>query len=96
MSREQTLFAHSRAGCMVSGKMTPRRVADVLRLRRDTIGLSLSLTMGEQSLEKKMGCSSASRASRVAKKAVVRLAVRKGILMRNMEERLVASGQPVS
>ena len=51
--------------------------------------------MGEQSLEKKMGSSSASQASRVGKNIVVRFVVRKGILMRNIEERLVASGQPV-
>ena len=55
----------------------------------------LSLAMGEQSL-KKMGFSWASWTSRMAKSIVVRFVVRKGNLMKNMEERLMASGHPVS
>ena len=55
----------------------------------------LSLSMGEQSL-KKMGFSWASWTSRMAKSIVVRFVVRKGNLMKNMEERLIASGHPVS
>ena len=55
----------------------------------------LSLAMGEQSL-KKMGFSWASWTSRMAKSIVVRFVVRKSNLMKNMEERLMASGHPVS
>ena len=51
--------------------------------------------MSERSL-KKMGFSWASWTSRVAKSIVVRFVVRKGSLMKNMEERLMTSGHPVS
>ena len=61
-----------------------------------TISLDrLPLAMGEQSL-KKMGFGWASWTSRMAKSIVVRFVVRKGNLMKNMEERLMASSHPVS
>ena len=81
---------------MVRCKMTQGRVTGVSCLLDLAISLDrLSLAMGEQSL-KKMGFSWASWTSRMAKSIVVRFVVRKGNLMKNMEERLMASGHPVS
>ena len=77
---------------MVRCKMTQGRVTEVSCLLDLAISLDrLSLTMGEQSL-KKMGFSWASWTSRMAESIVVRFVVRKGNLMKNMEERLMASG----
>ena len=74
----------------------PGRVTEVSCLLNLTIGLRLTLAnMSEQSL-KKMGFSWASWTSRMAKSIVVRFVVRKGNLMKNMEETLMASGHPVS
>ena len=61
-----------------------------------TISLRLSLAISEEQSLKKMGFSWASWTSRMAKSIVVRFVVRKGNLMKNMEERLMASGHPVS
>ena len=80
---------------MVRCKMTQGRVTEVLCLLDLTISLRLSLAMSEQSL-KKMGFRWASWTSRMAKSIVVRFVVREGNLMKNMEERLMASGHPVS
>ena len=82
---------------MVRCKMTQGRVTEVPCpcLLDLTISLRLSLAMSEQSL-KKMGFSWASWTSRMAKSIVVRFVVRKGNLLKNMEERLMASGHPVS
>ena len=81
---------------MVRCKMNQGRVTGVSCLLDLAISLDrLSLSMGEQSL-KKMGFSWASWTSRMAKSIVVRFVVRKGNLMKNMEERLMASGHPVS
>ena len=90
------MLTPSRAGCMVRCKMTQgRAVTEVPCLLDIIISLRLSLAMSEQSL-KKMGFSWASWTSRMAKSIVVRFFVRKGNLMKNMEERLMASGHPVS
>ena len=75
--------------------MTQGRVTEVPCLLDLTISLRLSLAMSEQSL-KKMGFSWASWISRMAKSIVVRFVVRKGNLMKNMEERPMANGHPVS
>ena len=76
---------------MVRCKMTQGRVTGVSCLLDLAISLDrLSLAMGEQSL-KKMGFSWASRTSRMANSIVVRFVIRKGNLMKNMEERLLAS-----
>ena len=96
MARQESLLTRSRAGCMVRCKMTQGRDTGVSCLLDLAISLDrLSLSMGEQSL-KKMGFSWASWASRMAKSIVVRFVVRKGNLMKNMAERLMASGHPVS
>ena len=96
MTRQESLLTSSRAGCMVRCKMTQGRVTEVPCLLDLTISLwPLSLAMSEQSLNK-MGFSWASWTSRMAKSIVVRFFVRKGNLMKNMEERLMASGHPVS
>ena len=77
-------------------QMTKGRVTEVPCLLDVTISLRpLSLAMSEQSL-KKMGFSWFGRTSRMAKSIVVRFVVRKGNLMKNMEERLIASGHSVS
>ena len=81
---------------MVRCKMTQGRVTEVSCLLDLAISLDqLSLAMGEQSL-KKMGFSWASWTNRMAKRIVVRFVVRKGNLMKHMDERLMASGHPVS
>ena len=81
---------------MVRCKMSQGRVTEGPCLLDLTIGLRLTLAnMSEQSL-KKMGFSWASWTSRMAKSIVVRFVVRKGNLMKNMEERLMANGHPVS
>ena len=96
MARQESLLTRSRADCMVRCKMTQGRVTEVSCLLDFAISLDrLSLAMGKQSLQK-MGFSWASWTSRMAKSIVVRFVVRKGNLMKNMEERLMASGHPVS
>ena len=84
---------------MVRCKMTQGRVTEVSCLLDLAISLDqLSLAMGEQSF-KKMGFSWASWTSswtRMATSIVVRFVVRKGNLMKHMDERLMASGHPVS
>ena len=96
MARQESLLTRSRAGCMVRCKMTQGRITEVSCLLDLAISLDrLSLAMGEQSL-KKMGFSWDSSTSRMTKSIVVRFVVRKGNLMKNMEERLMASGHPVS
>ena len=96
MARQESLLTRSRAGCMVRCKMTQGRVTEVSCLLDLTISLRpLSLAMSEHSL-KNMGFSWFSCTSRMAKSIVVRFVVRKGNLMKNMEERLMASGHPVS
>ena len=96
MARQESLLTRSRAGCMVRCKMIQGRVTEVSCLLDLTIGLRLTLAnMSEQSL-KKMGFSRASWTSRMAKSIVVMFVVRKCNLMKNMEERLTASGHPVS
>ena len=81
---------------MVRCKMTQGRVTEVPCLLDLTIGPRLTLpNMSEQSL-KKMGFSWASWTSRMAKSIVAKFVVREGNLMKNMEERLIASGHPVS
>ena len=96
MTRQESLLTRSRAGCMVRCEMTQGRVTEVPCLLDLIIGLRLTLAnMSEQSL-KKMGFSWASWTSRMAKSIVVRFVVRKGNLMKNMKERLMASGHPVS
>ena len=95
MARLKSLLTRSRAGCMVGCKMTQGRVTEVPCLLDLTISLRLSLAMSEQSL-KTIGISWASWTSRMAKSIVVRFVVRKGNLRKNMEERLMASGHPVS
>ena len=96
MARQESLLTRSRAGCMVRCKMTQGRVTEVPCLLDLTIGLRSTLAnKSEQSL-KKIGFSWASWASRMAKSIVVRLVVRKGNLMKNMEEaaiRPLADGQ---
>ena len=95
MARQEGMLTRSRAGCMVRCKMTQGRVTEVSCLLDLAISLDrLSLAMGEQSL-KKMAFSY-SWTSRMAKSIVVRFVVRNGNLMKNMEERLMASGPPVS
>ena len=95
MARQESLVTRSRAGCMIRCKMTQGRVTEMSCLLDLTISLRLSLAMSEQSL-KKMGFSWASWINRMAKSIVVRFVVRKWNLMKNMEERLMASGHPVS
>ena len=96
MARQGSLLTRSRAGCMVRCKMTQGRITEVPCLLDLTISLRLSLAMSEEQSLKKMGFSWASWTSRIAKSIVVRFVVRKGNLMKNMEERLMASGHPVS
>ena len=74
---------------MVRNKMAQGRVTEVSCLLDLTISLRLSLAISEQSL-KNMGFSWASWTSRMAKSIVVRFVVRKGNLIKNMEERLIA------
>ena len=95
MARQESLLTRRRPGCMVGCKLTQGRVTEVPCLLDLTISLRLSLAIRAQSL-KKMGFSWASWTSRMAKSIVVRFVVRKGKLMKNMEERLMASGHPVS
>ena len=96
MARQESLLTRSRAGFMVRCRMTQGRVTEVPCLLDLTIALWLTLAnMSEQSL-KKMGFSWASWTSRMAKNIVVRFVVRKGNLMKNIEERLMTSGHPVS
>ena len=94
MARQESLLTRSRAGCMVRCKITQGRVTEVPCLLDLTISLRLSLAMSEEQSLKKIGFSWASWTSQMAKSIVVRFVVRKGNLMKNMEERPAVTRYP--